>query len=205
MSSPQDSKWLPRVQDVLIDVFSSIPVTREPKHPEPSRRSREIVRSAAVRAAAVAGGLAVPPGPLGMLTILPDLYTIWKIQAQMTADIAGAYDKKLFLRKEQMMYCLFRHAGGQVVRDLVVRVGERLLIRRAAMNVLQRIMRRIGIGVTERIAARSISRWLPIVGAGAIAVYAYYDTRQVGATAIEFFGSELAEDATELAELPELT
>jgi hypothetical protein len=140
-----------------------------------------------------------------MLTIIPDLYAIWKIQSQMTADISGAFDKKLFLRKEQMIYCLFRHAGGQFVRDLVVRVGERVLIRRAAVNVLQRILRRIGITVTERIAARSVARWLPILGAGAIGVYAYYDTRQVGDTAIEFFSSDLAEDTTELAELPELT
>lgn len=33
------------------------------------------------------------PGPLGLLTILPDMYAIWRVQAQLVADIAAVYGK----------------------------------------------------------------------------------------------------------------
>lgn len=93
-----------------------------------------------------------------------------------------------------MIYCLFRHAASQVVRALVVRVGERLLVRRASLRVIQRIIRRVGVSITQRLAGRAISRWLPIIGAVGVRAYAYYDTARVGKTAIEFFGSNIELD-----------
>jgi len=47
----------------------------------------------------------------------------------------------------------------------------------------------IGISVTQRIAGTAASRWLPIVGAAAVAAYAYYDTLQVAKTAIRMLES----------------
>ena len=57
----------------------------------------------------------------GMLTVLPDLIAIWRIQAQMVSDIAGLYGKEVALTRAHMVYCLFRHATTQVARDVVVR------------------------------------------------------------------------------------
>ena len=91
-----------------------------------------------------------------------------------------------------MLYCLFKHLAAQALRDLVVRVGERVLIRQASLQVLQTIVRKLGVHITQRILGRGVSRWLPLVGAAGIGAYAWYDTRQVAATAIELFGqSEL--------------
>lgn len=71
------------------------------------KRSQQIAMLAGAQAATVSGTLALPPGPLGMLTIVPDLLAVWKIQAQMVADIAGAFGKNAHLSQEQMLYCLF--------------------------------------------------------------------------------------------------
>lgn len=188
---------LQKLQDALLGVISEVPHTSEGKSDEPEKRARALTSTAALRAAMVSGGLAIPPGPLGLLTIVPDLIAIWRIQAQMVADIAGAYGKESFLGREQMLYCLFKHAGSQAVRDLVARVGERILIRRASLRALQNILRRVGIVVTQRVVGRTISRWIPLIGAGAIAAYAYYDTKKVGMTAIEFFSSDLEADPGE--------
>ena len=38
--------------------------------------------------------------------------------------------------------------------------------------------------------AKSVARWLPVVGSLGVAGYAYYDTAQVGATAIELFDGD---------------
>jgi hypothetical protein len=179
------------IATAIIDVVSFVPQSTELLSPDPKQRAREIQTAAALRAAAVSGALALPPGPLGLVTILPDLIMVWRIQSQMVADIAGAYGKSARLTQEQMVYCLFRHAAAQVVRDLVTRVGERLVFRRATLLALQNIALRLGVKVTQRVIAKSVARWLPIVGSVGVAGYAYYDTAQVGATAVELFQHDI--------------
>jgi hypothetical protein len=90
-----------------------------------------------------------------------------------------------------MMYCLFRHAAAQAMRDIVVRVGERILIRRPTLRVIQQVLGKIGQRITQRLAGGAISRWLPIVGALGVGAYAYYDTGQVANTAIDLFRREI--------------
>ncbi len=103
--------------------ISNVPKTAERKSDDPVVRARAIANTAAAKAALISGGLAIPPGPFGLLTVIPDLIAIWKLQAQMVADIAGCFGKASLLTREQMVYCLFRHAAAQLVRDLVTRVG----------------------------------------------------------------------------------
>jgi hypothetical protein len=182
---------LRRILQLLERLVSEIPETAEAQSRTPDDRAREIARNAAIKAAMVSGGLALPPGPLGLLTILPDLYAIWKLQAQMVADIAGAYGKRGYLNREHMLYCLFRHAAAQAVRDIAIRVGERILIRRTALRSGQRALQRIGVRITQRIAGKAVARWLPIVGALGVGAYAYYDTGQVADTAIDLFCREI--------------
>src|SRR3989442_4565008 len=186
-----DEGPLRKVLEALERLLSKIPKTEEPESRAPEERAREIARNAAIKAAMLSGGLALPPGPLGYLTILPDLYGIWKIQAQMVADIAGAFGNTGYISREQVLYCLFRHAAAQAVRDIVVRVGERILIRRPALRVGQHLLQRIGVRITQRLAGSAIARWLPIVGALGVGAYAYYDTGQVADTAIDLFRREI--------------
>jgi hypothetical protein len=75
------------------------------------------------------------------------------------------------------------------VRDLAVRAGERLIVQRASLGVMQRAAERIGVKVTERVAGAALARWVPLVGALGVGAYAYYDTAQVGRTAIEVFAT----------------
>jgi uncharacterized protein (DUF697 family) len=198
VSLPPVDSWLDQLAQKLFEVIVSVPATTEPASPTPEARSRAIIRGAALKAAGASGTLALPPGPWGMLTVLPDLITVWKIQAQMVADIAGAYGQTALLSPEQMLYCLFRQTAGQAVRDLVVRIGDRLAIRRVPQRVLRRALRQVGLKVAQRLAGRTASRWLPVVGALGVAAYAYRDTKRVGQTAIELFSREvaLADDPT---------
>ena len=129
----------------------------------------------------------MPPGPLGIATLIPDLIAVWRIQAQMVVDIAAAYGRSASMSQEQMLYCLFRHAAAQVVRDLVTRVGGRLVFQQATIRALQAIAARLGVKVTQRVVAKSVARFLPVLGSLGVAGYAYFDTAQVGATAIGLF------------------
>ena len=141
--------------------ISDIPSTNESASTDPITRSKAIAKSASTKAALVSGGLALPVGPFGLLTIIPDLAAIWKIQSQMIADIAATFNKSASLTREQMLYCLFKHAASQAVRDLVIRVGERVLVRRASLKTIQQVINKVGIKVTQQVAAKTISRWIP--------------------------------------------
>ena len=85
------------IQDLLLDLVSNVPASTEVENVDPLSRSRAIARNAAVMAASVSSVLALPPGPLGIAAILPDLLGVWKIQKQMVADIAAVYGKTSLL------------------------------------------------------------------------------------------------------------
>jgi uncharacterized protein (DUF697 family) len=149
-----------------------VPSSREPPNPNPEARSQEIIQTAAVKAATVSGSLALPPGPLGLMTLLPDLVMVWRIQAQMVADVAGAFGQRATVNQEHLTKCLFKHAASQVVRDVAVRVGERVVFRQAPSRLLGRVLQRVS---------------LPVVGTIGVAAYAFADTQGVGRAAVELF------------------
>ena len=173
-SSPQD------VGGAIERVISDVPPPRTHAVTDPAREAQAIAQRAAKQAALLSGSLALPPGPFGMLTVLPDLYLIWKTQRQMVADIFGLYGRSAELTRTHMLYCLFRHAASHVLRDLVVRTGQRVIVQEIASGALQGIAQKIGVTVTKRVLGTAASRWVPLAGAAA---YAYWDTLQVAKTA----------------------
>jgi hypothetical protein len=185
----------------IMDFIGQVPATREVKSFEPRMLARSIARSAQSKAAITAATLSLPPGPLGWLTLLPELIAVWRIQAQMVADIAGVYDQQSHLSREQMIYCLFKHTAAQAVRDLVVRAGERFIVRRVSLRALEGVARAVGIRFTSRTLGKSVARWWPVVGALGVGGYAYYDTRQVAQTALELFEHNI-EEQDEVPVLP---
>jgi uncharacterized protein (DUF697 family) len=184
---------LGRVVDAIENVVMGVPESRERSVQDPDAAARKLARKAAARAAALSGALALPPGVFGMLTVLPDLVAIWRIQAQMVADIAGLYGKDMQLTRTHMLYCLFRHAASQLTRDFVVRAGERFVIRQLSAGALRSALTTVGISVTQRVAGTVASRWLPVVGAAAVAGYAYFDTLQVAKTAVRMLEGTVLE------------
>jgi hypothetical protein len=179
-----------RVAESILAFIAHVPGTREHEGTDPASRARHIAHTAAAKAALAAGGLALPPGPLGWLTVLPELVAVWKLQAQMVADIAASYGREASLTREHMLYCLFRHTAAQAVRDLVVRVGERVLVHRVSLRALQAVAGKVGVRLTQRAIGKGVSRWVPVVGALGVGAYAYYDTGQVARTAIDLFEQE---------------
>jgi hypothetical protein len=176
---------------VLEDLATSIPHSEEPMNANPRDRAKRIVRTAGLNAGAMSAGLALPPGPLGLLTVIPDLIRVWKIQQQMVADVAACFGKSAQLNRQMMVYCLFRHGAAMLVRDVVARVGERVIVKQASLRVIQQLLRRIGIQVTQKTVGKSLSRWLPILGPILIGGYSLLDTRTVGKTAIDTFSRQI--------------
>jgi hypothetical protein len=176
-------------------VIADVPPPRTHQVSDPGREAAAIAKRAAKQAALLSGSLALPPGPLGMLTVLPDLYVIWKTQRQMVADIFGVYGRTAELTRVHMLYCLFRHAASHVLRDVVVRTGQRLIVQQLTAGALKGILGKVGITVTRRVVGTAASRWVPLAGAAAVGAYAYWDTLQVARTAHRLLNASGDEDA----------
>lgn len=172
-----------RLSDKVLALVTQPPEPTCEPVPRPGDAAARAIDSAAAKAALAAGTLALPPGPLGWATIAPEMLAVWHIQRQLVADIAALYGRSAQLGPEQMLWCLFRHTAAQALRDLGVRVGERVIVRPVAQQLLQRVAAAVGVHVGKQAAQRALSRWVPVVGAAGVGAYAWWDTRQVGRAA----------------------
>jgi hypothetical protein len=188
IAMPPDATGIART---ILNFLGEIPRSAEPPSVSPRMRGEAIAAAARRRAFVASASLSLPPGPLGWFTVLPELVAIWKIQAKMVADIAAAYGQSSTITREQMLYCLFKHTAAQAVRDLVVRAGERFIVRHATAQALRAIAERIGVRLSQRALGTALSRMLPLVGAAGVGTYAWFDTRQVARTAIAMFSHEV--------------
>jgi hypothetical protein len=127
--------------------------------------------------------------------VLPDLYLIWNTQRQMVADVYALYGRSAELTSTSMLYCLFRHAASQVLRDVAVRAGERIVVRELSAGALRQALSAVGIVITQRMAGQAAGRWVPLAGALAVGSYAYWDTLQVARTAQKLLEVPVAEPA----------
>lgn len=200
-SDTQTELGLPAQQTVLRlleNLVTGVPSSKELPSATPQDRAREIVRMAGLKAGALSAGLAIPPGPAGMLTVIPDLIQVWRTQQQMVSDVAACFGKSAQLNQQMMVYCLFRHGAAILARDILVRAGERLILKRGSLQVIQKILQQVSIKMTQKAIGKSISRWVPVVGPIVVGGYSMMDTRAVGKTAIETFSRVLEIEADEL-------
>jgi len=187
-----DHGLVQRTKDALLELISRVPASSEDRVVDAATRARTLTTTAALKAATISGSLALPPGPLGLVTVLPDLYAVWRVQAQLVSDIAAVYGQTAFLSQESMAWCLFRHAAAQAVRDVVTRVGERAVVNSLSLRAMETVLARIGVTTTQRVLQKGAARFIPVVGALGVAAYAYYDTGQVGHAAIDLFSTEIS-------------
>ena len=180
--------------DAVLDLVLHVPESNEVTLTQPAERAHAISRAAARNASLISGSLSLPPGLLGWLTVVPELIGIWKLQAQMVSDIAAVYGKRKTLGREQMVYCLFKHVSAQLFRDVVVRVGERIVIQQTSLKFLQSLAKTIGVQVSKTVISKGAARFVPILGAVTVGAYAYFDTVQVAKTAVDLFERDIVID-----------
>lgn len=181
--------------DAMMELVLQVPASAEAVRVHPAERAHAIARKAARTASVVSGSLSLPPGFFGLLTVVPELLSVWKLQAQMVSDIAAVYGKTRTLGREQMLYCMFKHMSAQLFRDVIVRVGERFIVKSASVKVLQGLAQQLGVQISKVVIGKGASRFVPLIGAVGVGAYAYFDTLQVAKTAVELFEHETVLDA----------
>ncbi len=143
--------------------------------------------------AAISGGASLIPGPWGMAAVIPELTLVIRNQIQMVYDIGVANGKQAQLTKELLMG-IFLTAMGSSAGSLLTIHGGKILVRRASLQVIQKIIAMLGGRVTQQVIKSTVSKWLPVVGAGAMAAWTGYMTKNIGEKANGLFKLEIEDD-----------
>ncbi|EMJ88211.1 hypothetical protein [Leptospira meyeri] len=190
--------------DGLIELFAGLEDYRSPYAPTiqpPDDLIRELVQNASFKSGLISATCSLPPGPLGILSILPELLFMYRIQGHLILDIAALYGKEVQVTKELLLYCLFKHGGAHVFRKIIEESSLKILIRPTTVRVFQTLLEKLGLLISKSIIRKQFARWIPIGGAVVTGTFAYYDTKRVGQTAMDLFSKEIhAEEIRELLE-----
>lgn len=174
------------------------------KHPDdiPNLQSvPSIINSYSRTNAAISGAVGLVPGPWGMVAVVPEIAAIIRNQLAMIYDVGMAYGKDKVLSKELLAGVLLT-AMGAGTGSLLVMHGSKVLVKRVALRQFQRIIAMLAGKITQQALKSAIGKWLPLIGAAALAVWSNYLTQQVGKKAIEIFEKEIVFSEEILEEMP---
>ena len=137
-----------KLSTLLFELITDIPESLYSPTENSDDKINKLIRQAAIKASAVSATLSVPAGVTGVLTSIPDIAAIWRIQAQLVSDIAATYGKFAQLSREAMVWCLFRHSAAQLVRDIAVRTGSRIVVQKLSLAALEVLLKKIGLKIS---------------------------------------------------------
>ena len=169
----------------IIETFSE-PVRPVPLEPDNSSL-QSYVRKTAIKSASLSAALAVPGGVTGLITMLPEIAGIWRLQAQMVGSIANAYGYEKSLSREQMIWCMFKQFGYGVVSKYVFQKGGTYVFKQMNSQAFQGAAHLIGKRLVTQQGSKAASRIIPLAGSVASGALSYRDTQRVGKNALRLY------------------
>ena len=185
-----------KIANALEGIFESVALTRKQHFIEnPIKRPTSqdidsIVKSYSNQNALIAGATNLIPGPLGMLATLPELVVIIRNQIQMIYDLGVAHGKESNLNAT-LLLALFSTVMGEGAIGLVAIKGKQLLVKKASVRVIQKVIFWLGGSISQKLLKRFIAKWLPVVGAAAMAIWARQSTMDMGKKASEMLAMDI--------------
>lgn len=152
-----------------------------------------LIQTAANLNAAISGGAGLIPGPWGMAAVLPEMVTVLNRQLALIYDIGAAHGKQAQITKELVLGIMVSALGSGAAGLLTVH-GGKVLVRRSSLRALQKIIAMLGGRITQQVLKRAIAKWLPLVGAAAVAAWTRHTTIAIGRHADKIFRMELQDD-----------
>jgi hypothetical protein len=151
----------------------------------------EMTVSAAREAFLVSSAASLPPGPAGMLTLVPEFVAVTRIQVNLVYRIAKYYGREGSVDRVTLLLVFGQAfgigAGRIALREAEKRLVVRLLQERAGRTLLERLGARVG----RRMALAGLGRWIPLVSAPVFGLIARSLTRKIGAHAQKHFSCPL--------------
>ncbi|MEH2266627.1 hypothetical protein [Nostoc sp.] len=194
-----------KIANALEGIFESVALTRKQHFIEnPIKRPTlqdidSIVKSYSNQNALIAGATNLIPGPLGMLATLPELVAIIRNQIQMIYDLGVAHGKESNLNAT-LLLGLFSTVMGEGAIGLVAIKGKQLLVKKASVQVIQKVIFWLGGSISQKLLKQFIAKWLPVVGAAAMAIWARQSTINMGKKASEMLAMDIVTSEERVSE-----
>ena len=151
----------------------------------------EMVSSASWKAFSISTAAALPPGPLGWATLLPELLAVTKVQMNLVYAIADHYGKKGMINRTIVALIFANQAGVTVGRNVVKKVGSKVVIRTIGSKAVRPIAQKIAARIGARITQKAVGRWVPFVLAPVFGAFSKSMTTDIGNEAIKLFGQDI--------------
>lgn len=164
-----------------------------------------IINRYANKNSAASGFANLAPGPLGFLAIVPELYIVIRNQVSMIYDIGKAYGKEESLTQE-LLAGVFASAAAHGGLGILSIQGGRVLVKRASLRVLNRIAQILAVKTSQRALKSMVGKFVPVLGAAAMAAWSRYSTQQIGKKAAEIFQKDIEylPDELDLSDISEV-
>ena len=206
ISTPDASNLQAQLADKVLGLFDSVASERAKYYYNntiPQQRDVGSIIAQYARAnAVISGGATLIPGPLGMVATLPELIIIIRNQIAMIYDIGMAYDHGRVLQRELLASILIS-ALGTSSATLLTMHGGKILVKRASLRVFQKVIALLAGKVTQQLLKSMISKWLPVVGAAAMAAWANYATHRIGKYALTIFEQQIEYETDVIEDMPD--
>jgi uncharacterized protein (DUF697 family) len=188
-----------KIEGALTDGVSSVVKSREEHYRQnpdklPVAGSVDsLISSTANLNAAISGGASLIPGPWGMAAVIPELIAVINRQLTLIYDIGAAHGKQKQITKELVLGIMITGLGTSAGSLLTIH-GSKVLVRRASLRAMQKIIALLGGKISQQVLKRMVSKWVPVAGAAAMAVWTRHMTVQIGRRADEIFRLEIQDD-----------
>ncbi len=151
----------------------------------------QLVRNTSIQTSSISAALSIPGGVTGLITVLPEITAIWRLQSQMITNIAALHGQTHLVTREQMLYCMFRQMGFGLVKEYVFQRGGVYLVRKMSDQAFSAVLQKLSRGLITRQGTRMAGKIIPLVGSISAGALSYYDTFRVGKNARRLYSHEI--------------
>lgn len=150
----------------------------------------KIFKQVANKNALITGASSIIPGPFGMALAVPEIAMITKNQINMIYDIGKSLGKEKVMSKELILGILLATTGATTIGLITVQ-GTKILVKRTSLRVFQKIAQLFGVKILQQGAKSMIGKWIPGLGAAALAAWTRYSTIEIGKYAVNILNKDI--------------
>ena len=151
----------------------------------------EMISSASWKAFGISTAAALPPGPFGLATILPELMAVTKLQMNLIYSIAALHGKKGDLNPTLILLIFANEAGVKVGKTVAEKIGAKVIVKALGSRSARAIANKIGIQISARITQKAVGRWVPFVMAPVFGAFSKSMTTRIGEEANRLFSQDI--------------
>ncbi|MGP1387453.1 MAG: hypothetical protein ACTS2F_28085 [Thainema sp.] len=137
-----------------------------------------------------ASGIAALAGPAGLVAVLPEIRELILNQTRMVYDLGVAHGKQDFLSRDLILGVLTSAAVTGGIGILTIQ-GSKVLVQKTSTNILMKVVQMFSAKTAQSASKSILGRYVPAVGAAAIAGWSNYSTRRIGKRAVEIFTKDI--------------